>query len=672
MIDHKLEKEITGNIISKYAKHIEKITNWFHTDIGYVHKIEDVTMEDPEVDIPLDEIFLREIELTIRTTSINYIKNPEQLLEDIEVKKLALSHPRKCGLLKYSFIKPNVEVVSSDEHLIKITGKFPRDWRNINTHFQEYNLYKCDINKYFEVETLNSIASGIRGSSIVNQSVLEILLGKKSAPEIKIDESFNSKYINDLDETKKTIFKAAASKNDILIVKGPPGTGKTKTITQLIKHFVFERKDKVILASRTHAALNNVINNLSHTPASKNYSGIILEKSSYGDNNKEYADRDALLVRNIRERLREFSPSNGEMQKLLKREFGAKSNPKRFLSTPRGFSHPSLFAGTITSAKLEKKLDKGYKFDESILIMDEVSKSTIVDVLRYALYAKQIILVGDDMQLAPIPIRKENYENFYEELNEKEKNIFNQLFFDSVFKRLYSKDNNKLMFKTTYRSPQYILDLYNPIAYNNQIESRVTEVKPIEFRNSKKNENLVKMYTRANLILLNNKGTHRIDKTLSQISKVNDIELEVLMNQLNFISKNIKESSTLDVMVMFVYKDQYKHFFRKQNSKIKYWENKFASFTYGTVDQLQGLEADIVFLNTTYAAEGRRLPSNPKYKTQLQEIKRLNVALSRTRQKFIMLMNVEAYRHAPIFNDNEKLEYTFDDILNKFDVKGNV
>ncbi len=672
MINHELERATTGSIISKYATHIQNITYWFHTAVGVIHKIEDVTMVDPEIDIPLEEIFLREIELTIQVGEIDYINDPEQLLEDIEVKKLALSHPRKCGLLKYAFVRPKIEVVSVDEKLLKISGKFPKDWNNIDTHFQDYILYKCDINKYFEVETLNSIASGIKSGAIVNESVLEILLGKKSAPSIYIEKEVKSKYMSDLDESKQIIFKAAASHNDILLVKGPPGTGKTRTITQLIKHFVYERQERVILASRTHAALNNVINNLSHTPASNNYSGMILEKSSYGDNNKEYADKDSLLVRNIRERLKQFAPEKGDLQYLLKKEFGPKSGPKRFLSTPRGFSHPSLFAGTITSAKLEKKLEKGYRFDESILIMDEVSKSTIVDVLRYALYAKQIILVGDDMQLSPIPINKSSYEGFYEELNEKEKNIFEQLFFDSVFKRLYSQDNNKLMFKTTYRSPQYMLDLYNPMAYNNQIESKVTDIKPIVFRESKKEMQMVNMYNNANLILLNNKGTHRIDQTLSKMSKVNDRELEILMDQLGFISRNVKDASTLDVMVMFVYKDQYKQFFRKQNSRVKYWEKKFASFTHGTVDQLQGLEADIVFLNTTYAREGKKLPTNAKYKTQLQEIKRLNVALSRSRQKLIVLMNVESYRHAPIFNDDKKLKYTFDDILNKFDVKGNL
>ncbi|TCG11565.1 AAA domain-containing protein [Mycoplasma todarodis] len=672
MINHELERATTASIISKYATHIQNITYWFHTGVGIIHKIEDVTMEDPEVDIPLDEIFLREIELTIQVSQIDYINDPEQLLEDIEVKKLALSHPRKCGLLKYAFVKPKIEVVSVEEQLIKISGKFPKDWKNIDAHFQDYILYKCDINRYFEVETLNSIASGIRSGSIVNQSVLEILLGLKSAPQIYIEKEVKSEYMANLDESKQIIFKAAASHNDMLLVKGPPGTGKTRTITQLIKHFVYERGEKVILASRTHAALNNVINNLSHTPASKNYSGMILEKSSYGDNNREYSDRDALLVRNIRERLKQFAPEKGDLQYLLKKEFGAKAGPKRFLSTPKGFSHPSLFAGTITSAKLEKKLEKGYRFDESILIMDEVSKSTIVDVLRYALYAKQIILVGDDMQLAPIPINKSSYGGFYEELNEKERNIFDQLFFESVFKRLYSKDNNKLMFRTTYRSPQYVLNLYNPIAYDNQIESKVDVMKPIVFRNSKKEMKLVEMYNKANLILLDNKGTHRIDTTLSKMSKVNDKEIEVLMEQLSFISRNVKDASTLDVMVMFVYKDQYKHFFRKQNSRIKYWEKKFASFTHGTVDQLQGLEADIVFLNTTYAREGKRLPKNAKFKTQLQEIKRLNVALSRTRQKMIMIMNVNAYRYAPIFNEDVKLPYTFEDILSKFDVKGNV
>ncbi|CAM9132599.1 AAA domain-containing protein [Mycoplasma marinum] len=671
MINHELERAIVASMISRYATYIQEITYWFHEGVGVIHEIQDVTEVDQSDDIPLDEIFLRQIELTIQVSEKDYVNNPEQLLENIENKKLALSHHTKCGLLKYAFIKPEIEVVSETENLLKISGKIPKDWKKLDTHFNDYILYKSDVNKYFEVETLKNIAKGITSGSIVNSQVLEILLGRKEMPEIYIEKEVESKYIHDLDDSKQLIFKAATSHNDVLLVKGPPGTGKTRTITQLIKHFVYEKDERVILASRTHAALNNVISNLSHTPSSNNYTGMILEKSSYGDNNKEYSDKDALLVRNIRERLKKYIPEKGVMSHLLKREFGPKAGPKRFLSTPMGFSHPSLFAGTITSAKLEKKLEKGYKFDESILIMDEVSKSTIVDVLRYALYAKKIILVGDDMQLAPIRIKKSIYMPFYEQLTKKEQGIFDQLFFDSVFERLYSKDQNKLMFTTTYRSPQYILNLYN-IAYENKIESKVETVKPIEFRNSKREMKLVNMYRKANLILLDHDGTHEIDPSLSMMSKINVQEMAILMDQLSFISRNVKHSSELDIMVMFVYQDQFKHFFRKFNSKIKYWEKKFNSFVCGTIDQLQGLEADIVFLNTTYAGINRKLPNNHRFKTQLQDIKRLNVALSRTKQKLIMIANVNAYRHAPIFNDNKRMKYTFDDIFNKFDVKGNL
>ncbi len=672
MLNHELERANVASLIKAYASYIKEVTPWWHKNIGLIHEIKDVTSLNEDDDISLSEIFLRDVELIVQVQDKDYIEHPEQLLEQIEIKKLALSHEFKKGLLKYSFIDPELSIVSEEENLLMIKGKLPGEWKDIEKHFKDYNVFKCDINKYFETKTLMHIAKGASNGSIVNKRALETLLGKTKMPKMKIDPLISSKYMNNLDESKQRIFKAAASKNDILLIKGPPGTGKTRAITELIKHFVYEKNQKVILASRTHAALDNVIMNLSITPSSDTYTGLIVEKSSSGDANREFTNKDSLMVRNIRSRLLERIPKDGTLSKLMKSEFGPRVSSQRFLATPRGFSHPSLFAGTITSNKLEKQLEKGYKFDESILIMDEVSKSSIIDVLRYGMYAKKIILVGDDMQLSPIPQKDEDYLPFYNTLSDKEKNTYDQLFKESVFKRLYSKDANDLMFTTTYRSPEYVLKLYNEMAYENKIISKVKHIDPLVFKNSEKDQKMINLYSKANLILWNNsKAFHHRDESLSERSKINVKEMEDLLENLKFLSSTLKNRMSTNVMVMFVYKDQYKKFFRLYNKRIKYYEKRFASFRYGTIDQLQGAEADVVFLATTYAIPNRTLSSNAKYKTQLQDVRRLNVALSRTKNKFIVFANVDAYKGAPIFDGQQKINYTFDDIFNKFDARGN-
>lgn len=64
----------------------------------------------------------------------------------------------------------------------------------------------------------------------------------------------------DLDEDKQRATQAALGLRDLLHVEGPPGTGKTKFITETILQTVRRNPDaRVLLSAQTHAALDNVL-----------------------------------------------------------------------------------------------------------------------------------------------------------------------------------------------------------------------------------------------------------------------------------------------------------------------------------------------------------------------------------------------------------------------------
>jgi AAA domain-containing protein/protein kinase-like protein len=64
----------------------------------------------------------------------------------------------------------------------------------------------------------------------------------------------------DLDEAKKQAVRRALGALDLLLVEGPPGTGKTTFITELILAEIAARPDtRILLAAQTHAALDNVL-----------------------------------------------------------------------------------------------------------------------------------------------------------------------------------------------------------------------------------------------------------------------------------------------------------------------------------------------------------------------------------------------------------------------------
>ena len=67
----------------------------------------------------------------------------------------------------------------------------------------------------------------------------------------------------DLDDDKKAAVAKALGSSDLFLVEGPPGTGKTSFICELINQYLALRShDKVLLVSQMHVAIDNAITRL--------------------------------------------------------------------------------------------------------------------------------------------------------------------------------------------------------------------------------------------------------------------------------------------------------------------------------------------------------------------------------------------------------------------------
>jgi len=102
------------------------------------------------------------------------------------------------------------------------------------------------------------------------QHLLELLIGDKVLPNDNHIEKMQNinyeKYINNLNLSQRQAFKIAVDGNPVSLIKGPPGTGKTQVISSIVQYIVKERKEKVLISSQTHIAIDNVLDRVCFGP----------------------------------------------------------------------------------------------------------------------------------------------------------------------------------------------------------------------------------------------------------------------------------------------------------------------------------------------------------------------------------------------------------------------
>lgn len=191
------------------------------------------------------------------------------------------------------------------------------------------------------------------------------------------------------DRQREFVTKALAT-SDFAILDGPPGTGKTTTILELIIQLIIKGK-RVLLSASTHAAINNVLERIQENPSLSNR----IFPLRIGDENN------AIGVENY------------QFDKLFQ-QLKQDSNCVDFTQQLMVDASNLVCGTTIGILRLFNErnmiLDRGEPpFD--VMIIDECSKTTFQEFLVPARFAKRWVLVGDVRQLSPFTDREQIVAN---------------------------------------------------------------------------------------------------------------------------------------------------------------------------------------------------------------------------------------------------------------------
>jgi len=196
---------------------------------------------------------------------------------------------------------------------------------------------------------------------------------------------------------QREFVRAALASTDLCLLQGPPGSGKTTAICELVYQAI-RRGERVLLCASTHVAIDNALEKLySARPE-------LIEAVRIGIEDRVDEKVKALQIdRRIDDVLSSWHSAGlfGDLSEDDRREAAASivvMSANLTCGTTAGIlNHPQLrsarFAGT------DRPLTTFVPWD--LMIIDEASKTTVPEFLVPALLARRHVIVGDVQQLPP-------------------------------------------------------------------------------------------------------------------------------------------------------------------------------------------------------------------------------------------------------------------------------
>jgi superfamily I DNA and/or RNA helicase len=436
-----------------------------------------------------------------------------------------------------------------------------------------------ESNKPEKIRINRQIAAiqNIRFAAVANpRLILKFINQECDTPAIKKNQ--DKKYYLKLNESQKNAVDKALFFDDLLLILGPPGTGKTQVITEICLE-LFEQNPNIniLICSETHIAVNNLIYRVGEN--NRNIRLYRIAEKSDDPDLKKYSSQ--YIIETLFKILGK-QKAQATITLNLRNVFNDDGNK---MSLEKALMQSSNITGITCNRFGAFDFDATEKpFD--YVIIDEVCKAMLPEILLPLAFAKKAILVGDPQQLPPV-FCQEDIETI--KLIE-DCELQNYIFMDNFF----NKATQKIILTKQYRMVNEIGTLISELFYNRKLENGLDNP----------GEN--------SITWIDYQPTHGWPIDQTQIYNEDECNIiRQLVEQLD-----IKEK--LSVAIISPYTNQVK--------KLKSLGNDYIKVD--TVDGFQGKEADIVIFSITRTVGSLRFFSDPR---------RLNVAISRARKKLFIV-----------------------------------
>jgi len=379
------------------------------------------------------------------------------------------------------------------------------------------------------------------------------------------------KIIDESREALPQIIKTVASLNDShVFIQGPPGTGKTYTAAHVILDLI-KRGHRIAVSSNSHKAINNLLSQIEYFAKAQNIKFRGIKKSTNLNPDSAFEGE---FIRNVL--------SNSEAEEF----------------------EGQLVAGTAWLFSRDS-FDQAFDY----LFVDEAGQVALANLIAMGTCAKNIVLLGDQMQLAQ-PIQGVHPGRSGEST------------LDYLLNGMATIPRERGIFlKTTRRMHHDVCQFISEAVY----DGRLTE----EPDNNRRHLVLGKKPHP----LLRSSGIRYIPSThegCSQRSEeevflVRDLYKSLLKQKYTDKNGTVKPVNQENILVVAPY-----------NMQVNLLKRTLpAGARIGTVDKFQGQEAEVVIVSMA-TSSGDDLPRHIEF---LYSKNRLNVAISRAKCLAILVAN---------------------------------
>ena len=227
---------------------------------------------------------------------------------------------------------------------------------------------------------------------------------------VKKDDEFKS-----LDVSKQEALTSILSTIPLFLLQGPPGVGKTYTVSEIVRRrFTDEPTTRLLLSAQSNAAIDHLMKEVVDMlpddtepvavrarPADDDVSDTDLEIDRQADFwLGELADSDLVEEAdpNVRDKIRDLAAARKA------KTSGASKAARAMVAEARAFEamilrSANLVFATTNSAAVEQLIEESSLFDWTII--EEAGKATGSELLSPLLLSHRRLMIGDHQQLAP-------------------------------------------------------------------------------------------------------------------------------------------------------------------------------------------------------------------------------------------------------------------------------